>query len=161
MLPGGAADGDHDEGGAELGVGRLIRSASTPYGTGLVKKFREDGSLVLEMQWALPTSGPEQPTSVAASTGSTAIVAYAANNSSGGAGGGGGSDPASNKRGGALMYVPRPYTALLNVETFDEHEEERRREKEERDFGDTQESFAQMLAAMKAEDAALDSSFLG
>ena len=152
MLPG---DNEEDGEVPDAGVGRLIRSATTPYGTGLVKKFRDDGSLVLEMQWS--TSSSEQPTSVAASTGSTAIVAYTANSNASGTGGG---EPASSKsRGGALMYVPRPYGALLRVETFEEHEEERRREKEERDFGDT-ESFEEMLAAMKAEDAAQDA-FLG
>ena len=147
----------------------VLRSARTLYGTGLVKKIHPDGKLELEMLWDHnEKSGGNSPTRIAASHGMVSIASSAmavANKNFGdsvslpvdatqskhvlGSG--------SSKLKGSVMYVPRPWSVLQSVETTHEFEEAKRleREKEVQQFEaeDSQKTFDEMLAEMKAEEA--------
>jgi len=173
---GGGGAGGGGGGSAAAMPAHLIRSVTTAYGTGLLRKTRADGTLVLDMLWDQPavcSAELSDPTLPAASHGgaglASTIKAAGAHGQGGSSGGGGGGTgigilALAGKAGAAVaavahpqraqMFVPPPYNGVRGVETWGAHEallREKRREKEEAEVDETQDLFQQLLAEAKAD----------
>ena len=117
-----------------VGSNRLIRTVTTTAGqTGLLRKIRADGTLVLDLAFAYGDA--------------VAVVQHMKP----------AADEVATAKGHVnqqqVLVVP-PYDLVASVETWGEHEAARRTAREEAELDETQDLFQQLLAEAKAEDQA-------
>lgn len=136
----------------------VIRSVRTPYGVGLLRKIRPDSTLVLEMQWGAhfhihhtPPPPPIQPPLTEDTPRGTDPLVHpvetASENSRAAS-----ESPSSRHqhRNVTLMYVPAPYSAVSEIETWEEYETRRNWDRFESRTANTGDLFEQLLAETKA-----------
>jgi len=141
----------------------LLRSVQTPYGLGLVRKTRSDGTLVVDLQWGLyhamtapamaqPGTIPLQLAASHAPPPSPSASELGMSIPSGESGKPGSTGtPAGPVPSRTYLYMPPPYEGVRGAKTWGMHERARKRDKDEAAFEDSQDLFAQLLAEAKAD----------
>jgi hypothetical protein len=140
----------HSNGDKPVTPSTVVRSVCTPYGVGLLRKIRADGTVVLNLNWG--NRHHHDRSNGATKQISTALVRPSAASDGGSASRGASSSGAAalKSRHQTVMYVPPPYSAISEVETWEEYDEKRDWDKLRSQIPESTSLFEQLLAETKA-----------